>query len=645
MKKSLLLLILSVVRLLSFSQNMDVLQLEKLRGDLEHATTDTSRVVLLNGLAEYYRARISDSSFHFGQAALDLARKINFPSGESRALSVLSFYFYNRGDLTQALDLGLKSLDVARKHDLVFEQGGALIRIGNVYIDMKNYREALRYYAMAREVTRSFSDPFLHAVAYWRAADAYQNLNMLDSALWYGKKAEDTAAKVGNQFVQRGVAAILGSIYDKLGNDAMALNYYRKNLTSLTLNNLAHFFLKRGQRDSAIYYAELGLTTAIDGSTKLEEYNAALLLSQLYENSSPQQALAYMKQAMSAQDSIYGAEKFVSLASLSIKEKEKENELSLARLNYQSRLKQFALLGGIAVLLIVALLLYRTNRFRQKTNKTLSEQKEQIEKTLTELKSTQTQLIQSEKMASLGQLTAGIAHEIQNPLNFVNNFSEVNLELIDEIRSRSASTGDETTNELLSDIYQNNEKIRFHGQRADAIVKGMLQHSRASSSQKEPTDINALCDEYLRLSYHGLRARDKAFNARFETDFDPSVGKISLLPQDFGRVILNLVTNAFYAVNLKKNEAGGSYDPLVKIQTRKAGGRVEIRVTDNGPGIPDVIRDKIFQPFFTTKPTGQGTGLGLSLSYDIIIKGHGGALQVESVPEQGASFIITLPVS
>ncbi|HXS58410.1 MAG TPA: ATP-binding protein [Hanamia sp.] len=277
----------------------------------------------------------------------------------------------------------------------------------------------------------------------------------------------------------------------------------------------------------------------------------------------------------------------------------------------------------------------------------LRSQKEQVEKALSDLKSTQSQLVQSEKMASLGELTAGIAHEIQNPLNFVNNFSELNTELIQEMQIAINSGDFEEVRMIASDIDANEKKIIFHGKRADTIVKGMLQHSRASSGIKEPTDINELCDEFLRLAYHGLRAKDKSFNATMKTDFDKNLsanasgdGKINIIPQDIGRVVLNLLTNAFYAVHhkqigiaaaIKNGEiTSTTYNPTVTVSTKKLNHFVEIKVSDNGDGIPENVLDKIFQPFFTTKPTGEGTGLGLSLSYDIITGGHGGEIKVES---------------
>jgi two-component system NtrC family sensor kinase len=246
-------------------------------------------------------------------------------------------------------------------------------------------------------------------------------------------------------------------------------------------------------------------------------------------------------------------------------------------------------------------------------------------------------------MASLGELTAGIAHEIQNPLNFVNNFSEVNSELISELVDEVEKGNEEEVKAIATDIKQNLEKINHHGKRADAIVKGMLQHSRISTGQKEPTDINALADEYLRLSYHGLRAKDKSFNADFATDFDDSTGKINIVPQDIGRVLLNLYNNAFYAVSEKRRQQLENYQPTVSVSTKKLNNKIEVRVGDNGNGIPQKVIDKIFQPFFTTKPTGQGTGLGLSLSYDIV-KAHGGEIKVKTKEDEGTEFIIQLPV-
>lgn len=335
--------------------------------------------------------------------------------------------------------------------------------------------------------------------------------------------------------------------------------------------------------------------------------------------------------------------------------KKQRKALEIERLKAEQREKEFHITESLKAALEVQVL---------ERTAALTKQKEELEEALLELKTTQGQLIQAEKMASLGELTAGIAHEIQNPLNFVNNFSELSNELIQEILEERSKKNSESSvrtkdqemeEEALEDIRQNLEKIVFHGKRADSIVKGMLLHSRTSSGQKEPTDINALLDEYLRLSYHGLRAKDKSFNSDFKTNFDDGLPKIPVIPQDMGRVFLNLINNAFYAVNEKKKnspriEGEKPYSPLVTISTsaytRQSGksGGIKIIISDNGGGIPAHIQSKIFQPFFTTKPTGQGTGLGLSLSYDIV-KAHGGELTVESKEGEGTTFNIKLPTA
>jgi two-component system NtrC family sensor kinase len=276
----------------------------------------------------------------------------------------------------------------------------------------------------------------------------------------------------------------------------------------------------------------------------------------------------------------------------------------------------------------------------------LTNQAEELQTTLTELRTTQAQLVQSEKMASLGELTAGIAHEIQNPLNFVNNFADVSAELLTELEEEQAKPDRDLDleAELLADLKQNLIKISQHGGRAASIVRGMLEHSRTSSGERTRTDLNALADEYLRLAYHGLRAKDKSFNATLKPDFAPSLPQVEVIAQDLGRVLLNLLNNAFYAVRQRQQAGEAGYVPTVSISTRNLGKEVEIRVRDNGAGIPEAVRAKIFQPFFTTKPTGQGTGLGLSLSYDIVNQGHGGTLSVESQEGQGTEFTIILPV-
>jgi two-component system NtrC family sensor kinase len=303
-----------------------------------------------------------------------------------------------------------------------------------------------------------------------------------------------------------------------------------------------------------------------------------------------------------------------------------------------------ALIGGFSFLL------WRSNRRQQRANALLSQQKAEIQtqrdqttQALTELRTTQAQLIQKEKMASLGELTAGIAHEIQNPLNFVNNFSEVSAELMLELEEAQAAGDGEEVTALAVDVRQNLTKITEHGQRAAGIVKGMLEHSRASTGERQPTDVNALAEEYLRLVYHGVRAKDAAYQAELKTDFAPGLPLVEGVGADLGRVLLNLFNNAFYAVQQRQLAGEAGYMPTLSVQTERVGQQVHIRVSDNGTGMSPEVQAKIFQPFFTTKPTGEGTGLGLSLSHDIIAQGHGGTITVESQPGQGTTFLISLP--
>lgn len=323
--------------------------------------------------------------------------------------------------------------------------------------------------------------------------------------------------------------------------------------------------------------------------------------------------------------------------------REKEAAAVLEGQKNRNRILAYVFLTAVIFFLVIAFIQWRNNGQKKRANLVLQQRKQELESTLQELKSAQAQLIQSEKMASLGELTAGIAHEIQNPLNFINNFSEINTELSDELNEEADKGNIHELKIIAKDIRENSEKINHHGKRADAIVKGMLQHSRTNAGQKEPTNINALAEEYLKLSYHGLRAKDNTFNATMKTDFDASIGSIQIIPQDVGRVLLNLYNNAFYSVSEKKKQQPEGYEPTVSVRTERIGDKVEIRVKDNGNGMSQKVADKIFQPFFTTKPAGQGTGLGLSLSYDII-KAHGGELKVISKEGDGAEFVVSIPL-
>ncbi len=491
---------------------------------------------------------------------------------------------------------------------------------------------------------------------YNNISTSYTQANMPDSGLAYAFQAIAYARKTGDSANVNSILGTLGEAYIGRKEYDKALFYLRKSFNNLEFNevlpkawacnDLAQIFLETNRYDSAQFYARQAIEISRINRFNDQMQRAYEYLSRSFEKTNvPDSALKYLHLAVFVKDSLYSSEKSKQLQGINAREQKRIQEMEKAKTELRNKIRTYSLLGGLAILGCFVFFLFRNNKQKQRANKIL-------ELTLSKLTATQSQLIQSEKMASLGELTSGIAHEIQNPLNFVNNFSDVNAELIDELVEEADKGNTEEVKAIAKDIKENEQKINHHGKRADSIIKSMMQHSRSSSGVKEPTDINALCDEYLRLAYHGLRAKDKSFNATMKTDFDESIGKINIIPQDIGRVILNLITNAFYAAPLPPE--GGFLDPdylhspTVWVSTKRIGtplgdGGVLISVRDNGPGIPEKILGKIFQPFFTTKPTGQGTGLGLSLAYDIV-KAHGGELKVETKKGEGSEFVIMLPV-
>ena len=526
--------------------------------------------------------------------------------------------------------------------------------IGLLYGRTDKTDKQIFHYKETKRLAEVLKDTLFLGSVNMNLGGIYIRLNKLDSALVMEQNAERFFVQSGHKQYLSRVYQLIGNIYIKKGNTTKAIKYYRKAIKSGIEQNsivalsgvysrLSELYLtKEKNRDSCLYYARKNLSLRVSMGSKNMGEVYSLLYRSYQLNNKIDSAYKYQGLALMANDSTH-KEQIKNLSDFqnrSFDEQFQLQELEKDKIQIQSKITTYSLLAGLAVLFIVGFILYQNNRQKQKANVVL-------ENTLTKLKSTQAQLIQSEKLASLGELTAGIAHEIQNPLNFVNNFSELSVELIGELREeRSKQEGgrDEgLEDEILSDISQNLEKITHHGKRASSIVKGMLEHSRMSSNVKELTDINALTDEYLRLSYHGLRAKDKNFNALLKTDFDENIEKINIVSQDIGRVILNLITNAFYAVNEKKKGNLDGYEPTVSVSSKKIDTKIEIKINDNGSGIPEKVLDKIFQPFFTTKPTGQGTGLGLSLSYDII-KAHGGTLECESVMGEGTTFMIKLPI-
>lgn len=499
-----------------------------------------------------------------------------------------------------------------------------LNNLGETYRLMDRYPEAVLYYRQALAAKSSLA---LRAIIWSNLADTYVRMDSLAPAFHYAFRSLETAGGLEDMVVVAWVDGILARAY-----------------------------LKRNMPDSTLYYATRGLQAARHtGSLESMRTNAGLLSEAFLAKQHYKQAYEYNQLFIHYRDSMSGAEVANRTNLLQFQYNKEKTEAQIALLNEQKQAQRYQLVGAIILVLLimsVAVMLYRNNRQKQKANERLRQQKQEIEsqrdqtkRALAELQDAQQQLIHAEKMASLGELTAGIAHEIQNPLNFVNNFSEVSNELLDELNTELVDGNAAQAAGIVEDLKGNLHKINHHGQRASAIVRGMLQHARKTTGGKVPTDINALVDEYLHLSYHALAMKDPSFTARLITDYDPAAGLIQLIPQEMGRVLLNLFNNALDATYEKYREAGDGdarFVPQVSVCTLRQGDELLVTITDNGKGIAAANLDKIFQPFFTTKPSGQGTGLGLSLSYDII-KLHKGNISVRSEPGDGTSFIISVP--
>ena len=659
---------------------------DSLKNMLANATDDLVRYNVCRDIYNYYEETNRDSAFHYAEQMLLLSRKQNEKLAESYSLINKAYQLISMGRYAHAHQTLLEAFAITENPKNENQKSWPFFSIlfsGNNRLLLQSYAHhifailmwqtdnkepEIFHFKEARRISTEVGHPIRMGLANMNLGRSYLSINKPDSALIFENEAEQLASRSGFKKYLGQVYQIMGEIFLKKGNKELARQYFYKalqtsgdqlnrNSVSSNIFTLVKFYLAEKEKDSALKYAMKNLEIIQSlGTVAGRTVNLGTVYENIYLSykltNEHDSIFKYQELTLVTKDSLYKLriKNLTDFQNVSFQEQMRLQQLEKEKELYQSRIRTYALFGGLAVLLLVALILYRNNRQKQKANKVL-------ETTLTNLKSTQSQLIQSEKMASLGELTAGIAHEIQNPLNFVNNFSEVSNELIKEMVEEVDKGNSAEVKAIATDLEQNLEKILHHGKRADAIVKGMLQHSRSSSGVKEPTDINKLADEYLRLAYHGLRAKDKSFNATMKTDFDESIGNITIIPQDIGRVILNLITNAFYAVDEKKKQQtpgqtpGGfqtlqefaNYEPTVSVSTKKAGDKILISVKDNGNGIPQKILDKIFQPFFTTKPTGKGTGLGLSMSYDIVTKGHGGELNVETKEGAGSEFIIILP--
>jgi signal transduction histidine kinase len=652
------------------------------------AKDDSTRQNALLNIVIYYNEIDRDSALYFNEQRIVIAKKIGYKLLEAAALNIKGYQKIQKGEYAEALKCLQESLKITQDSNnlevnhwiIIFPfhipgkerfhvMSACIHQLGILMRETDNLPKELECFKKALLLARQVNSIDRQMISNSNLGSAFLRKGLLDSALYHAQQADSCALLPGFKGIFRGRnKALMGDVYFKQGDYRQAKLLYLKGLDlSIKTNNqfniaiakhkLSQLYLKIKQNDSALFYAKdnLSLMYLVQQNFANFQLNLGTLYEDIFlaykQKNQQDSAYKYLLITSQIKDSLYKV-RIANLSAFQNVSFEETLRLESEQMQIDAKIRINSLVAGLIVVSLVGIILLRNNNQRKKSNLLLTsqkneieQQKKQVEESMERLQSTQSQLVQAEKMASLGELTAGIAHEIQNPLNFVNNFAEVNTELIDELKKEIEPAGIISANELIEDIKANSEKIAHHGNRADAIVKSMLQHSRKTSAQKELADINALCDEYLRLSYHGLRAKDKSFNAEFDTKFDTTLPLISVIPQDIGRVILNLINNAFYAVNVRqKNEKDTGYKPHVTLTTRKQGDKVIIEVADNGTGMTEQVKEKIFQPFFTTKPTGEGTGLGLSLSYDIVTKGHGGELRVETKEGIGTEFIIQLPI-
>jgi signal transduction histidine kinase len=681
--------------------------LGNLHRSLADAGNDTARMKAYSDLGAYYTLEDRDSSGYYLEKAYSLAAALHLKLNEASILNLMGVLQMQQEKFAKSLEFYLRAMHIAKDPSiektirqlspgqspasarmLEISKSYDLIGLLNAYTgnwteniknQMKNYREAEKY-AIASGSQKQIATVTFHM------GIAHKSAGKLDSALILIKEAQSAFSALNDPQLGRSLI-YLGETYEQMGNPDLAAQTLLQASALLNQTNdyvhrgLAYTSLSRvyghlSKTDSALYYAKESFRIFEKRRDPAWKRDASNLIASHFDRLGRiDSATVYLKLAKSLSDSLGIEERknLLAFQDVLIDEQIKLENLEKERIETREKIRISLLMSGIGVFLVIALLLYRNNRVKKKTNELLQQRNVQIENTLHQLRSTQSQLIQSEKMASLGELTAGIAHEIQNPINFVNNFSEVSNELIDEMKDKIKKGDYQEANALADDVKSNLEKINHHGKRADSIVKGMLQHSQRSTGQKEATDINDLCDEYLRLAYHGFRAKNRDAHVQLVTEFDPGLPMASIIRQDIGKVVLNLLNNAFYAVHERQKLEGEGYEPEVILRVgwadnipgatlhapdapdpqhvpRNAGSEIRnprsivISIADNGNGIPDSIKAKIFQPFFTTKPTGQGTGLGLSLSYDIVTKGHGGALTMESKEGAGSQFFIKIPL-
>ncbi|MCB2378522.1 tetratricopeptide repeat protein [Hymenobacter sp. BT635] len=659
-------------------------QTRVLRAALARATADTTRVLLLADLSATYRYSRFDSVQWYARQGLALARQIGYTKGEGRCLSRLGILMSERGNLPQALRIDLQALQL---HESSGDQEGmarTLNQIGLLYHSLEDYQPALSYYFRAQkhyETAKVDDDSQLISVLTNLGA-SYEGRGQLDSAEYFLNQAYALTRKSrtvhqscwGNPLPY--VLRELGLLHASRGQSAEALAYYRRSAQAAfpehdlrsacrAYQYMAELFRTQRQTDSSVYYARKSLALGQALPFVIGVVHTSKLLTNAFQaRQQTDSTLKYMRVMVQAQDSLYNPHRIKQVDAIGFAEQQRLRELEQERLQYQARTRLYILIFVLGSLALLALLLWRNNRQQQQANARLSalnqeitQQKEEITRQrdslgrmLHELKTTQSQLVMREKLASLGELMAGVAQEIQTPVSNVKNLAAISDDLIDKLRVDLRRLGLETDElgtawdnlQLLSD-YQRN--IVRSSQRAASIVSGMLEYSRNSPGPRQLTDVNAFVEDYLRLTYHDLRSKNRSFSAALLPALDPAVGNLSIIRHDLGRVLISLYTNAFQAVQQRQQTKQDGYVPQVAVSTRAAADHIEIRVRDNGPGLTPEQQARVFERFAAPRAPEESSGLGLALSYDLITKGHGGTLTVEAQPGEFTEFVITLPLN
>ena len=633
---------------------------DRIRAALARTPSDSSRVRLLLKLAYTYRASRPDSTLHLTHRALALARQLGFSKGEGRALSILGAALRERGDLPQAYAYQLKARQLSNANHDVENEAFSLNALGNISLDLCQYQQAISYYAQSKTRYEQLNLPHWVAGSLTNLGSCYEKMGVLDSALRLQQQAE---ALIARHPIPRLAAALslrnMGAVQARLGHYPEAVDYYRRALRETARTNdfrnramaqyhLALLYDARQQPDSSLYYARQAMHSAQVVTYRVTVLGAANLLAHLYQTRhNPDSAYHYKSLAQAVQDSLFGPEKFRQLQLLSLAEQQREQVQHEENALQTARYQRLQLLAALGIFLTIALVLAWANRRQRQANQLLNQrnalieaQRNELHQALTELRTTQTQLVAAEKWAFVGEMSADVAQELQNPLAFMQKFTDLSMALLEPVAPGRAPGLEQT---IMVGLRQNLLQISQQGQRASAIIADLLAHAHNGTSPPQPTDLNALVAEYLLRADHSPRAATGPAAVELHTSFAPGLKPVAAVPPDLGRALLNVFTNALHAVRQRQQTGETGYQPMVSVSTRQVGEMVEIRVRDNGPGMAPAVAAQVFQPFFTTKPAGQGSGLGLSLAHDIITKGHHGTLTVETREGEFTEFTVRLP--